>query len=296
MPVERTGRATVRSSPASAFIEVVPSPDGVRTFLAIKFPIPGAPPLVGAIATEITERKRMEEELRIAVRTREDVLAVVSHDLRSPLGTVQLSATLLMGHYASADQRARRHLELIHRSCLRMENLIDDLLDTAAIRTGRLQLDLRKETADSIIEEAIDLQHSIAEELGIRLTRVCEAEEVIAKDVIINCDRDRILQVFSNLIGNALKFCRPGDSIAVGCRPAGDHVVFSVTDTGPGIDPEVSAHLFEPYWSGANHIKQGAGLGLCICRGIVQGHGGRLWVESNLGAGATFLFAIQTSA
>lgn len=267
--------------------EVVPSPDGPRTFLSIKFPIPGDPPLVGGIATEITERKRMEEELRIAVRTREDVLAIVSHDLRGPLGAVQLSATLLMGQLGTADHRTRSHLELVLRSCLRMEHLIDDLLDTAAIRTGRLQLDLRSEVAGSILTEALDLQHPIADERGIRLVRECDLE-----DLRIHCDRDRLLQVLGNLIGNALKFCRKGDIVTVSCRPLADEVELAVADTGPGIEPEVSAYLFEPYWSGAKHIKQGAGLGLYISRGIVEGHGGRIWVESTPGAGATFRFTI----
>ncbi|HET9620794.1 MAG TPA: PAS domain-containing protein [Kofleriaceae bacterium] len=267
--------------------EVVPSQDGPRTFLSIKFPIPGDPPLVGGIATEITERKRMEEELRIAVRTREDVLAIVSHDLRGPLGAVQLSATLLMGQLGAADHRTRSHLELVHRSCLRMEHLIDDLLDTAAIRTGRLQLDLRCEVVGSILTEVFDLQHPVAQERGIQLVRDCEVDELQ-----VHCDRDRILQVFGNLIGNALKFCRKDDRVTVSCRPMADHVEFAVADTGPGIEPAVAAYLFEPYWSGAQHIKQGAGLGLYISRGIIEGHGGRIWVESRPGAGATFRFTI----
>jgi PAS domain S-box-containing protein len=268
--------------------EVVPSPDGPRTFLSIKFPIPGDPPLVGGIATEITQRKQIEQELRIAVRTREDVLAIVSHDLRSPLGTVQLSATLL-GQLAT-DHRAKRHLELIHRCCTRMENLIDDLLDTTSIRTGRLQLSLRPERAESVLTETLDLHLPIAEERGIRLVGACDVD-----DAVIACDRDRILQVFSNLVGNAIKFCRPGDAITVSATRVGEDVVFSVTDTGPGIAPDVAPHLFEPYWSGPGHAKQGAGLGLYISRGIVEGHGGRLWVEDAPGSGARFLFTLPAA-
>jgi signal transduction histidine kinase len=189
--------------------DVVPSPQGPRTFLSIKFPIPGDPPLVGGIATEITQRKQMEQELRDAVRTRDDVLAMVSHDLRSPLGTVQLGATMVMSQL-SADHRARRHLEMILRACMRMENLIEALLDTACIRAGRLQLEIRREPADAVVAETVELQQPLAAERGISLVRDGRVPGI---DVL--CDRDRILQVFGNLIGNALKFCRPDDTITV---------------------------------------------------------------------------------
>jgi PAS domain S-box-containing protein len=266
--------------------EVVPSPQGARTFLSIKFPIPGDPPLVGGIATEITQRKQMEEELRIAVRTRDDILAVVSHDLRGPVGTVQLSASMLLGQLA-ADNRARRHLELIHRSCTRMEHLINDLLDTASLRAGRLHLNIHPEPAEAVLAEALDLHLPIAEERGIRLVR-----ESSVAGVDIACDRYRVLQVFGNLIGNAIKFCRSGDTITVGAQWDDRRIVFSVLDTGPGIQPEAAAHLFQPYWSAPGHGKEGAGLGLYIARGIVEQHGGQIWAESGQDAGARFLFTL----
>ncbi|HET7501951.1 MAG TPA: PAS domain-containing protein [Kofleriaceae bacterium] len=276
----------IREGRAIEVEETVPSPAGTRTFLSIKFPIPGDPPLIGGIATEITQRKQIEQELREAVRTRENVLAIVSHDLRSPLGTVQLSATMLMSQLA-ADHRARRHLEMIHRSCLRMENLIDALLDTASIRAGRLQLAVRREPADSVVAEALDLQEPLAAERGIHLVHDGEVH-----GVEILCDRDRILQVFGNLLGNALKFCRPDDTITVRARRAGEHVEFSVADTGPGIPDDVASHLFDAYWSGRDHAKQGSGLGLYISRGIVEGHGGKIWVEHAPGSGAEFRFTL----
>ena len=270
--------------------EVVPAPGGERTFLSTKFVIPGEPPLVGAIATEITERKRMEHELRIAVKTREDVLAVVSHDLRSPLQTVQLAVSMLQAQ-PHGDHRERRYLEMIHRASLRMDTLIDDLLDTANIRAGRLVLDVKREALDSVVTEALDLQEPLAAEKGIALVRAA-----IVQGVDVMCDRDRILQVFGNLVGNAIKFCRAGDSITVGAERAGDFVQLVVANTGPPIGPDVLPYLFDAYWSGAEHASQGSGLGLFICRGIVEGHGGRIWAESGPGeTGVRFLFTLPVA-
>jgi PAS domain S-box-containing protein len=269
--------------------ESAPSPTGLRTYLTIKFPIPGTPMLVGGIATEITDRKRIEEELRQAVRAREDILAIVSHDLRTPVGTVHLGATMMLGQLG-ADPRWRRHLEMIQRAAQRMEALIDDLLDTANIRARRLQLELQPELADDVVREALEIHRPLVEEKGIALARRCEIE-----NVQIHCDRNRILQVFGNLIGNAVKFCRPGDTITVTCARTGDAIEVAVADTGPGIPPSVAAKIFEPYWSGTEHVKLGAGLGLYIARGIVEGHGGRIWVESTPGEGATFSFTLPVS-
>jgi PAS domain S-box-containing protein len=266
--------------------EVVPSPTGPRTFLSIKFPIPGPPPLVGGIATEITERKEMEEQLRIAVRSRDELMAVVSHDLRSPLGTIQLATGTLLAEIGD-EPRKRRMLEMITRAGWRMHHLINDLLATANIRAGRLQLDLRPEAAEPIAREAFEVHQALADEKGIGL-----AFEVALGQATIFADRDRLLQVFANLLGNALKFCRAGDQIAIAGVLVGREVRFSVADTGPGIPSELLPKLFDPYVSGDAQRKAGAGLGLYISRGIVEGHGGRIWVESTLGHGATFSFTV----
>lgn len=266
--------------------EIVPAPGGTRTFLSIKFPIPGDPPFVGGIAMEITERKRIEEELRSAVRARDEILAVVSHDLRNPLGTVRLGTSLLLAENPS-DPRTRRHLDSIYRASNRMETLIDDLLDTANIRAGHLKLDTKPEMADSVLREAVELQQPLAAEKGIELRRSADVDGV---EVI--CDRDRILQVFANLIGNALKVCRAGDTITVTADRTDTDVRFTVADSGPGIAPSAAAHLFDAYWSGADRAKRGVGLGLYICRGIVEGHGGRISVESTPGEGARFSFTL----
>jgi signal transduction histidine kinase len=117
----------------------------------------------------------------------------------------------------------------------------------------------------------------------------------VDQDVVglhIDCDHQRILQVFSNLLGNAFKFCRRGDRIAVRAHRAGDEIWFEVADTGPGIPPEERLHVFEPYWSAERHGKRGTGLGLFISRAVIDAHHGRLWVESEPGHGTTFFFTL----
>jgi PAS domain S-box-containing protein len=265
--------------------EVVPRPDGVRTFLSIKFPLPGDPPMVGGIATDISERKQTEEQLRVAVQSRERVLAAVSHDLRNPLNTIQLTSATLLSQLAG-DQRWRRHLEIIHRSCLRMEHLITDLLDMASIGAGRLSIEIRPERANDVLREALNLHQPLADEK--RITLMLRA---LAESVLIECDRQRVMQVFENLVGNALKFCRAGDTVTLGCERADGAVCFWVEDTGPGIQPELLARLFDPYWSGPGS-PSGVGLGLYIARGIVERHGGRIDVETPLGRGTRFFFTI----
>jgi PAS domain S-box-containing protein len=276
----------MRENRAIEVEELIPAGDKARIFLSIKFPIPGSSPLVGGIATEITERKKIEDELRVAVRTREEVLAIVSHDLRNPLATIQLSVSTLMA-LQGVDHRGRRHLEMLHRSARRMETLIDDLLDTASIGAGRLVVQAKRESVDSVVSEAVELQRPVADEKSVKLARDRQVE-----GLSMHCDRDRILQVFGNLIGNAIKFCRAGDTITVACERDGDFVRFCVADTGPGISAEVLPFVFDPYWSGSGHERQGAGLGLYISRGIVETHGGRIWVESTPGNGARFYFTL----
>ena len=268
------------------------APERTRSFLATLFPVrasTGGLTGVGGIVLEVTDRKRMEEALRTAIRSRDDVLAIVSHDLRNPLGMVLLSATTLLTEFAT-DARARKHLEMIQRATARMEHLIDDLLDTASIQAGKLALDVRPEPAEAVLAEARDLQEPLAHERQIELQVDCEAP-----GIDLQCDRDRVLQVFGNLIGNALKFCRPGDTVSVRCERTGDAVRFTVADTGPGIDPALLPHLFDPYWSAPAPGRRGTGLGLYIARGIIERHGGRIWVESQPGNGTTFCFTLPAA-
>jgi PAS domain S-box-containing protein len=282
-----TDQRVLREGRAVQVEEIVPSAEGPRTFLSIKFPLPedGGRRFVCGISTEITERKRIEAKLEEEMRAREETLAVVSHDLRNPLNTVQLSASMLQTHVT--DDRARRHVEVIHRSCARMQHLIEDLLATASIQSGTLALQPTREDADSIIEEAIELHHPLAVESGLRIERVGAA-----RGVKIRCDRNRVLQVFANLLGNALKFCRAGDVVTLDAIVETDVVRFSVADSGPGVPPDVVPHLFEAFRSAQAHRTIGTGLGLYIAKGIVESHGGKIWLETEQGRGTRFSFTI----
>lgn len=226
---------------------------------------------------------RTQHELREAVRQREDLIAVVSHDLRNPLGTITLGSTL-MATDTALSPRSRKHVDMIERSARRMSRLIDDLLDMAQIQVGRMTLELRRIDAQHAVSEAVEGLQPLALERQIALVN---ASQVSGIEIVV--DPDRLQRVFSNLIGNALKFCRPGDRVMVDAQCIDDSQVrFSVSDTGPGIDPERLPHLFDPYWSSPEHARRGVGLGLFICHGIVSAHGGTIEVESELGRGSRF--------
>jgi signal transduction histidine kinase len=229
---------------------------------------------------------RLYAEAQHAVRVREDVLAIVSHDLRNPLGTIDLSASLLMQR-AGNDGRMRKQLEIIRRSATRMAHLIDDLLDMASIGAGRLSLASERVDAGDIITEVSETHMQQAAEAHVELVVDNQLD-----GVELACDRARLIQVFGNLLGNAIKFCRAGDRITLTATGDDTQARFEVRDTGPGIAASEIPRIFDPYWSAQRHATKGTGLGLYICKGIIEAHGGTLTVESNLGAGATFVVSL----
>jgi PAS domain S-box-containing protein len=221
-----------------------------------------------------------------AVGSRDEVLAIVSHDLRNPLGAIDIAASVLLQESA-ATPRTRKHLEIVRRSATRMAHMIDDLLDMATIEARGLTLELASQDADHLVASVVETHEVMANEKGLKIIAECDVPEPIA------CDRDRVEQVFGNLIGNAIKYCRPGDVIFVRGERKDGEARFSVADTGPGIAASEIAHLFKPYWGAKRHaVKTGTGLGLYIAKGIVDAHGGRIWVESTPGEGATFYFTL----
>ena len=230
------------------------------------------------------DNSRLFETAQREARMREDILAVVSHDLKSPLGAIHLASTMLL---AKAEPATRRHLETILRAAVRMDHLIGDLLDMASIQAGRLAIERKPEDAGAIVREAFEAHEPMARGKGLALVRADELG-----DARVHGDRDRILQVLGNLLGNALKFCNPGDTITIRGRRRDRELELAVADTGPDISDVELPHLFEPYWSAKRYAKQGTGLGLYISKGIVEAHGGRIWIEREPGAGKAFYFTL----
>jgi len=237
---------------------------------------------------DMTEQRRHERELQRAVQTRDRVLGVVAHDLRNPLSSIVLSVSALQRHGPDLERRDPEPVELILRSAKRMDRLIQDLLDVAVLEDGKLTLALELMSASDLVSEAVETQRSLATraELDMRLE--------IARDLPeIRGDRHRLLQVFENLIGNAMKFTRAGGRITVGASTTDGDVLFWVADTGVGIAPENLPHVFDRFWQAPGDARRlGAGLGLPITKGVIDAHGGRIWVRSVPGEGATFFFSI----
>jgi signal transduction histidine kinase len=216
-----------------------------------------------------------------ATRSRERVLEIVAHDLRSPLTAIKA----LGDSIAHGNPAIRPRLERIDRAVGRMDRLISQLVDGTRIGQGELTVSTRPEPVGSIVDETVALYSTAAREREI----VLEATDVPA-GVLVQADRDRIMQVLGNLVGNAFKFTGPGGRVTLSARQQADAVTFSVADTGSGIDAEDLPHVFEQYWK---HDKQGTGLGLYIAHSVVHAHRGRIWAESHLGVGTTFFFTLQ---
>jgi signal transduction histidine kinase len=235
------------------------------------------------------ENARLYKAAQDATRARDDLVAIVSHDLRNPVHTINMAAAFLLEVAPPVDRRitSRRQLEVIQRAANRANRLISDLLDVARIQAGGLSVDPVSVDVRSLVQEAVDAATPLA--TGSQLT----LQGSVADDVtMVSSDRDRILQVFANLIGNAIKFTPKGGQITIRAETDGPEVKFSVADTGPGIPAEHLSHVFDRYWQAKSTAKLGTGLGLSIAKGIVAAHGGRIWVESKPGDGATFIFTL----
>jgi len=235
------------------------------------------------------ENARLYRAARRAIEARDDVQAIVAHDLRNPLAVILLHASRLQDR--GDDPKLRESCtESIKRAVTWMNRLIQDLLDVASIESGHLSMEPARTSPGAIVRQAVELQRALAASAGLELRA-----EVAADLPDVWVDRERLLQIFENLFGNAIKFTRPGGRVTVGVGPGEGEVVFYVSDTGSGIPPEDVPHLFDRFWRGKERNRQGAGLGLAIVEGIVEMHGGRTWAESEQGLGSTISFAIPTT-
>ena len=236
--------------------------------------------------TDMTEMREAEQALRAAVQARDEVLAVVSHDLRNPVGTIAAAAELIADVPLPTEQR-KEHLDIIHRAADRINRLIQDLLDVVQLEAGQLSVWRKSVETSAMLQEAIAAARSQADKEAVGL-----CEEVDPELPPVEVDRDRILQVMSNLIENALKFTPLGGEVTVFATATERGVLVAVRDTGPGIEPEMREHLFDRFWKGHRSGGGGAGLGLAIVEGILTAHGTQVQIDTEVGKGSTFSFVL----
>ena len=241
-----------------------------------------------SLSLSLQQRAQEAEE---AARTRDEVLAMVAHDLRNPLNVVLTSGTFLLDTVEELEPRAREQLELIQRAVRHMDRLIQDLLEVAGMEAGHISVKLQEEPVGPLIRSACSTMQRMASARRIELT--CEHEADVPP---VRADRDRIDQVLGNLIGNAVRFTPEGGRVRVAAEQDGEWVRFSLADSGVGIDPADLPHVFDRFWQAKRSREGGAGLGLAIARGIVAAHGGEMWVESEQGRGSTFFFTLPIAS
>lgn len=241
---------------------------------------------------DVSQRKAAAEALASAIRMRDAFLAIVTHDLRSPLHAIGLSTEILLTGASGVERRqtGRRQLEGIQRSVDHMTRLISDLLDLASMDSGSLSVELAEYPVAEIVQRAVDNVRPQMAAGGIRFSlRVADGLPPAV------CDSGRMAQALINVLGNAVKFTPPGGRIEVEVVLDDDCLRFAVSDSGPGIAADDLTHIFDPYWQ-ASRTSGGKGLGLAIARGIIDRHRGTIWAESPSGGGTTFFFTCPAAA
>jgi PAS domain S-box-containing protein len=239
------------------------------------------------------DNARLYRDARAATNARDEMLAIVSHDLRNPLHTIGMSAQLMLEALPddSPSTPLRKQAGIIRRSAQRANRLIADLLDVRRIETGRLAIECAPVDVRVLVEDVDEMFAAEADERHVALAR-----DVSASCPSVLADRERVLQLFTNLVGNALKFTPAGGTVTVSAEPADGGVRFRVRDTGPGIPAEQLPHLFDRYWQARRNDRRGVGLGLAIAKGIAQAHGSTLTASSEVGKGTEFAFTLPAAS
>lgn len=243
---------------------------------------PGPAGADGFPQAELIHERRARAEAERAMRLRDEMLALVVHDLRNPLNTISLAAQLLEEGRLDATAR-RAHARTIERCARGMAHLIDDLLDVSTIDAGAFRIRRARVALDVLLSRLRADFSARAADGEVRLR--CTAQRDLPR---IRGDTQRLYQVLSNLVANALKVVGPGGRIDVDAQRIADHVQIDVCDNGPGMEPDVLQHAFDRFWHADRTGRAGSGLGLYICKGIIEAHRGHIEVESAPGAGTTF--------
>lgn len=237
-------------------------------------------------AALLVDNARLYAQARAAVRARDDMIAVVSHDLRSPLQSISSAATLL--EFESQGGSANRSLQAIKLATSQMDRLLQDLLDLSLIDAGQLTVTRELADAATLVDEARTMFEPLAGDKSVRLE--CKIQPGLPQ---IRVDRNRMQQVLANLLGNALKFVPAGGLISLSANVQGDQLRIAVSDTGPGISEDDLPKVFDRFWRADRRKERGVGLGLTVAQGIVQAHGGTIGVESRKGKGSTFYILLD---
>jgi signal transduction histidine kinase len=250
-----------------------------------------------------SQREDLLAQLRRAVAARDRAVGVVSHDLGNPLSTIQICATALLDPEQPSEEGIRGMAEIIQRSAAWMQQIVHDLLDRASLDSGSLVLDRQTIQLPGLLDAARVMFVPVAEDHGVSF-RVESGVDLPPVDA----DPARLLQVLSNLLGNAIKFTPAGGRVVLSVSPDEDvftggigsgerspAIRFSVGDNGPGITSEDLGHIFDWFWQSKRDGRSGTGLGLAIARGLIEAHQGRLRVDSSPGRGSTFWFTLPVA-
>src|SRR5690606_23664743 len=237
-------------------------------------------------AAMAVENARLYHAAERALRAREEMLSIVAHDLRNPLNAIILGVEGVLEDLPKAQLPVEyQTLQTVRVSARRMDRLIHDLLEVARIESGKLRIEPHPERIAMIVDEAVAMMRPLAESQGLEIVTCVDrgVRPVLA-------DGSRILQVISNLVGNAIKFTPAGGKVTIEAEELESEVRLVVADTGTGIAAEQLPHLFARHWQGSDRDRRGIGLGLAIAKGSIERHRGRVWVASQFGAASRFYF------
>lgn len=247
---------------------------------------------IGRRAALAIDNARLHDMVHAGIRARDDMIGIVSHDLRNPVNAVKMLASVMLDRHHEEPLSAEmvEYATIIRQAAEQMDTLIRDLLDITRVEAGRFNVTARPEDTEELLSDALRTLVPVASDksLTLRLTAPDEIPRVMA-------DKERIGQALSNLVGNAVKFSPPGSEILVRVAVLDSEVLFSVSDRGNGMTAEQLSHAFDRFWQSSRTNRQGAGLGLAITKGIIDAHGGRIWAESTPGSGSIFYFTLHVA-
>jgi PAS domain S-box-containing protein len=247
--------------------------------------------IYAAVLRDISARQRAADALHQAVKARDDMMGIVSHDLRNPANAVKMLArSILEGPKGDVSDEVLERVAIIRQAADQIDALIQDLLDITRLEAGRLSVSPTTEEAERLVTQSLDALRPLAEACSVSITATLPSSPVT-----VLADADRVMQLLSNIIGNAIKFTPSNGIVSLAVSANGDDVEFEVRDTGEGIAPDQLPYVFDRFHQAASPrraSRHGAGLGLPIAKGIVEAHGGVIWIESEQGVGTTVRFTL----